>query len=139
MDNLNIPDANVDVPTQTANNSTNTNDDIIQTLNDKIKSISKTNPVVEFVIKKKFPDELVKTLEDKGYSLSIYHCYNTEEKLHTTKVKIKNPNFSNPATDFFEQIEKQCRDFGFNSSSVNFGNLNGSGINFSDILKTFGK
>ena len=139
MDKLNIPDANVEVPNEAANNSTNTNVDIIELLNDKIKSISKTKPVVEFVVKKKFPDELIKTLEEKGYELSIYHCYNTDEKLHTTKVKIKNPNFSNPTTDFFEKIEKQCRDFGFNANTVNFTNLNDAGINFGDILKTFGK
>lgn len=137
MDKLNVPDANVEVPNEAANNSTNTNDDIVELLNDKMKSISKTNPVVELVINKKFPDELIQSLESKGYSLSIYYCYNTDEKSHNTKIKIKNPNFSNPTTDFFEQIEKQCRDFGFKTSTVNLGNLNNSGLNIGDILKTF--
>lgn len=132
MSNLDIPDAKSEIPNETLNNSTNVNDDIVTLLNEKIKTISESKPSVEFIIQKKFPEELIAPLKNKGYVLNIYYYYDSLDDSHHSRVKIKNPNYSNPTTDLFEKIEKQCREFGFSANTIN---LNDNAVNFMDMFK----
>jgi len=118
MDNLDIPDANVQQP-QSYNNTTNVNQDLVNLVTDKVKCISQSKPSVEFTVHEIFPYDLIEQLKSKGYVLNIYQFYDSSDDSYNSKVKIKNPNFSNPTSDFFDNIEKQCREFGFSAGSSN--------------------
>ena len=118
MDNLDIPDANVQSP-QNYNNSTNINQDLVQLVTNKVKTISQSKPSVEFTIQEIFPYDLIEQLKSKGYVLTIYQFYDSSDDSYNSKVKVKNPNFSNPSSELFDNIEKQCREFGFSSGTSN--------------------
>ena len=118
MDNLDIPDANVQ-PSQNYNNSTNIDQGLVDLVTNKVKLISQSKPSVEFTIQEIFPYDLIEKLKSKGYVLTIYQFYDSSDDSYNSKVKIKNPNFSNPTSDLFDNIEKQCREFGFSAGTSN--------------------
>ena len=135
MDLPDIPEAASKAPSQTSN-TTNVDQDLISMVTEKVKQISETKPFVELVIKKQFPRSLIDSLKSKGYVINIYQFFDSTDETYHSRVKIKNPNYSTPGTDFFENMEKQFRDVGFSANSVNFNdNLTNCGFKFADFFK----
>lgn len=119
MENFDIPSAKQAPASTTQPTNSNQDVDLMNLFKEKIKLITETNPFTDFVVHKRVPDELIKAIKDKGYVLTIYQYYDSADDTYKSRVKIRNPNFKNKTTDFIENIEKQCRDFGFSTNTVN--------------------
>lgn len=114
---MDIPDAST-ANTPPPQEPTSSDQDLVNQVTEKVKTISQNKPFVELVIERRFPDSIIETLKSKGYVVNIYEFYDSSTDKRQSRVKIKNPNFENAAVNFFEEMERKCRDFGFSTETV---------------------
>ena len=114
---MDIPDA-ATTSTPPPQESQDDNQDLVKQVTEKVKTISQNKPFVDLVIERRFPDSIIDTLKSKGYVVNIYEFYDSSTDKRQSRIKIKNPNFENAAVNFFEEIERKCRDFGFSAETV---------------------
>lgn len=133
---MDIPDAATG-NTPSSQDAPSAEQDLINQVTEKVKTISQSKPFVELVIERRFPDSIIETLKSKGYVVNVYEFYDSSTDKRQSRVKIKNPNFENAAVNFFEEMERKCRDFGFSTETVQLNeNLTNADV-FSKMAKFF--
>lgn len=78
----------------------------------EIQKIKKGNPSCVLTLTENFDPEIIKSLEEKGYSVMVTYYYDSKRQPKTqTKVKITNPSLED-TQNFSSKINDQMKLFG---------------------------
>ena len=85
-----------------------------------IKKITKDKPSISLDFNAHIDQTLVKNLQDKGYVVKYSTDYDSSRKQHhvVSKLRVFNPKFWDPNSNFMDSFEENLRKLGFNSASV---------------------